>query len=60
MSSIAFISSSVLKLALLLGAIPAVTVPVTTSTVASGMFGAKTVPSVEGIAVETIGITSGG
>ena len=56
----AFINSSVLKLELLPGVFPAVTVPVTTSIVAAGTFGANVVPSVKGTAVETMGITSGG
>lgn len=60
MSSISFISSYVLKLVQLPGVVPAATVPVTTSAVAAGMFGAKVVPSVEGTTVETMRITSGG
>jgi len=60
MSSIALISSSVLKLVLLPGVVPAATVPMTTSPVAVGMFGAKAIPCVEGTVVEAMGITSGG
>ena len=60
MSSIAFISSSVLKLTLLPGVFLAVIVHVTTSAMATGMFRANIILSVERIAVETMGITSGG
>ena len=49
-----------LKLALLPCVVPVVPVPVITSTMAAGMFGANDVPSVEGTTVETTGITSGG
>lgn len=47
MSSIVFVSSSILKLALLPGVVPVVHVPVTTSVVATSMFGANLAPSVE-------------
>lgn len=49
-----------LKFILLPGAIPTIDVPVITSVVAAGTFGASGVPSVEGTAIETIGITLGG
>jgi len=55
-----FINSSVLKLALLPDAVPVVDVPVISYSMAIRMFGANVVPSVEGTAVETMGITSGG
>ena len=59
MSFIDFISSSVLKLAVLSCVVPVVVVPVATSIVVVGRFGARVVPRVEGTAVETTGITLG-
>jgi len=64
MSSIDLINSSMLKhevpTCVVYAVIVPVTLPVTTSAVTKGIFGARAVPSVEGIALETIGITFGG
>lgn len=63
MSSIDFINYSVLKLTILSCAapvVPIVVVPVTTSVVTVGMFGARDAPMVKGTIVETTGITLGG
>jgi len=55
-----FINSSMLISVLLLGVAAVVSVPVTTIAVTAGTFGANADPVVEGIALVTVGITSGG